>query len=141
MKIIDFDAQGNLVRFYLGDLDDNEYTGDDWDDRPYEHNAGRVYDEYIKGHCDVVFPYDVVVLQPSDDFDNHGNSAWCKDDMKARHVPCIAAIAVDRDSMNRWRWEDSFNAVAVSDKSFKFYFGDELDPSDEVVVFELEYDE
>lgn len=45
MKIIDFERKGNLVRFYLGDDDLEEWYGDDWNDTPYEHNAGQVYDE------------------------------------------------------------------------------------------------
>ena len=42
MKLIDFERKGNLVRLYLGD--DANFTGDDWDDYPYEHNASLVYD-------------------------------------------------------------------------------------------------
>ena len=64
MKIIDFERKGNLVRFYLGDDDLVEWYGDDWGDTPYEHNAERVYDEYIKGYCDMMFPFDDLVLEP-----------------------------------------------------------------------------
>lgn len=64
MKIIDFERKGNLVRFYLGDDDLVEWYGDDWNDTPYEHNAERVYDEYIKGYCDMMFPFDDLVLEP-----------------------------------------------------------------------------
>lgn len=36
-KIIDFERNGNIVRFYLGDVNNsNGYYGDDWDDVPYE---------------------------------------------------------------------------------------------------------
>ena len=31
MKIIDFDEKGNVVRFYLGDDNCEDYWGDDWD--------------------------------------------------------------------------------------------------------------
>ena len=40
-EIIDFERKGNVVRFYLGK--NGEQWGDDWDDAPYEHNAGKVY--------------------------------------------------------------------------------------------------
>lgn len=44
MKIIDFERKGNLVRFYLGDDDLHDWSGDDWNDTPYEYNAGQVYE-------------------------------------------------------------------------------------------------
>ena len=60
MKIIDFDKKGNVVRFYLGKDDLNDYWGDDWNDVPYEHNAGTVYDEFImrkrKVPCLIIVP-------------------------------------------------------------------------------------
>ena len=51
MKIIDFDKKGNVVRFYLGEDVCNDYWGDDWNDAPYEHNAGTVYNRYVKEGC------------------------------------------------------------------------------------------
>ena len=44
MKIIDFEIKGNQVKFYLGSDNCDNYWGDDWDDKPYEHNAGEPYD-------------------------------------------------------------------------------------------------
>ena len=43
MKIIDYEIRGSCVRFYLGKDDDTDYHGDDWNDRPYDCNAGTVY--------------------------------------------------------------------------------------------------
>ena len=99
MKIIDFERKGNLVRFYLGDDDLAEWWGDDWNDTPYEHNAERVYDEYIKGYCDMMFPFDDLVLEPCC---GTCNSGWCKDDMVAQKVPCIIQVpaAVHSDSFD-----------------------------------------
>lgn len=126
MKIIDFEKKGNLVRFYLGDDDCNGYWGDDWDDRPYECNAGRVYDEYIKGHRDIVFPFDYAVVEPCD---GYLNSPWCKEDMKARKVPCTVAVA-NPD------WEDdTFDRINADDKAVRFYFGDKMEPSEGVTIF------
>lgn len=131
MKIIDFTKRGNLVRFYLGEDDLETWHGDDWNDYPYEHNAGTVYQEFESGHCDVVFPFDMDVMEPSEDWRNNGNSNWCKNDMIARRVPCI--VAMRRDD-HTW-WSDEFSAALADAKSVKFYFGDKMEPSDEIVIY------
>ena len=53
MKIIDWEAKGNVVRYFLGADDLESWYGDDWDDVPYEHNAEQVYDQFVKGYMDV----------------------------------------------------------------------------------------
>ena len=68
LEIIDIARKGHLVRFYLGKKErewgytnpnykdykgqtpdwlrpSDIYYGDDWDDAPYEHNAGTPYEE------------------------------------------------------------------------------------------------
>ena len=114
LKVIDFDRKGNVVRLYLGVGTD--YWGDDWDDVPYEHNAGTVYDKYVRGYVDVAFPFNMLVREPSDDWTV--NSRWSKDDMKKRKVPCIV-ITDDNDS-----WDDNFSTAMVDESSRKIYFGD-----------------
>lgn len=123
MKIIDFQKKGNVVRFYLGMDDLKDWTGDDWDDTPYEHNAGMVYEEYISGYTDVVFDFDDIVLEPSDGAHNM-NSDYCKDDMIARSVPCI--IAVPKEVYKDESWYDTFSHWAGADNIKKFYFGDKM---------------
>jgi hypothetical protein len=49
MKIIDMHRDGRLIRFFLSQDECNDFYGDDWDDTPYEHNAGTVYDEFVSG--------------------------------------------------------------------------------------------
>ena len=145
MKVIDFERKGNVVRFYLGEkIEDwgwtrsdykrsdgttpdwlkpsDKYYGDDWDDRPYEHNAGQVYEEFIKGYKDVAFDFDDLVLEPANGAWN-SNSRWSKEDMIARRVPCIIAVPkeVHQDS-----WDDAFDTWAGADGVKKFYFGDDL---------------
>lgn len=127
MKIIDFKKKGNVVRFYLGKDDLEDWNGDDWDDRPYEHNAGQVYDEYISGHCDVVFPFEFEVLEPKDP-EWQVDSKWRKDDMKARKVPCI--IAVPNPD---WLHEGEFDYYAGNDNALKFYFGDKMEPGRRII--------
>ena len=121
MKIIDFAKKGNVVRFFLGNDALENWWGDDWDDAPYEHNAGQVYDEFVAGHRDIAFPYDALVLEPCDGV---FNSEYRKDDMVARRVPCIIVVPGElaEDS-----WWDDFNHWAGGDGVQRFYFGDEME--------------
>lgn len=121
MFIIDFAKKGNVVRFYLGD--DLAYHGDDWDDRPYECNAGQVYDEYIKGYKDIAFPFDYLVLEPCD---GELNSWYCKNDMKVQKVPCIIVISDDKIK-NAAYIDDSFKTYIGMKDIQKFYFGQEME--------------
>lgn len=119
MKIIDFEKKGNLVRFWLGDDDCKDYWGDDFGDVPYEHNAGRVYENFIKGYKDVCFPFEWAVAEPCDGVLNSGYS---KEDMKYCQVPCIAAVD------NIGDWDDSFAHIVAKKNAQTFYFGDKLEP-------------
>lgn len=120
MKLIDFDKKGNLVRFYLGDDDCTDYWGDDWDDAPYEHNAGEVYDSFVTGIMDVAFPFDYEVFEPGD---SYSNSIYCKNDMKERRVPCTL---VNTDT--KCCYDNDFTKVCGSDNNsvMKFYFEDTI---------------
>ena len=131
-KIIDYEKKGNIVRFYLGKDDCEDYHGDDWDDAPYDCNAGKVYNEYEIGHTDIVFPFDYTVLEPCEDW-RATNCRWCKDDMKQRMVPCIVAINVNNPYVD---FEDCFNDVLSNDKCVKFYFGDSLELCDNTIIYE-----
>ena len=124
MKIIDFERKGNTVRFYLGADDCDDYGGDDWNDAPYEHNAELVNPEYIKGHRDIHFDFDSLVLEPCC---GHNNSVWCKDDMKARRVPCILVVPPSETC-----WSDNFDYYLGNGNVRKFYFGDKMEPGNEL---------
>lgn len=119
MKIIDFSRKGNVVRFYFGADDNNEYYGDDWNDAPYEHNAGQVYDEFITGGIDLAFPYNSLVLEPCD---GCCNSVYSRDDMKARLVPCIIIVP---ETLADKSWNTDFNYWLGADGVTKIYFGDD----------------
>ena len=123
MKIIDFARKGNVVRFYLGADDLQDWYGDDWDDCPYEHNAGPVYNRFVSGYRDVCYGYAVSVLEPSDGV---SNSQWCKDDMKARKVPCI--IIVPPTVLEKSWSLDSFAEFVNCDGVQRIYFGDPMEP-------------
>ena len=145
MKIIDFEKKGNIVRFYLGEKTEDwgwtradykdwngntpdwlkpeySYWGDDWDDRPYEHNAGRVSDRFIKGHKDIAFNFDDLVLEPCN---GEWNSPWSKEDMLERRVPCIIVVPKELDP--NYYFDDTFSKWVNHDKIIKYYFGDELE--------------
>lgn len=131
MKIIDFDKKGNQVKFYLGDNNCTDYWGDDWNDRPYEHNAGTVYDEYIKTTKVLTFDFDDLVIQPSD---GTINSAYSKEDMKNRIIPCIIVISKDLFKPYEYYteefefWNDSNNITEEEQKYItKYYFEDILE--------------
>lgn len=114
-EIIDWESKGNVVRFYLGK--NGKQTGDDWNDAPYEHNAGKVYDEFIEGFIDVNFGFDETVVEPCTGV---SNSPYSKEDMIKRKVPCIVVGKME------W-WEDTFEKVLADSNSKKFYFGDAID--------------
>ena len=132
MKIIDFEHLGNAVLFYLGSDDLTDWYGDDWNDTPYEHNAGSVYSDYVSGYKEIAFPFNYAVLEPKDG-EWSGNSRYSKDDMRARKVPCIIAVPMD-DPNERWEY-DRFTDWVGSDKAIRFYMGDEMEPSDEMEVW------
>ena len=129
MKIIDFKKKGNVVRFYLGADDLTEWWGDDWDDTPYEYNAGTVYEKFVSGYRDAVFPFDDLVIEPCE---GTINSEWCKDDMKGRKVPCI--IVVPKAIADTSWYGQDFKYWVGHDGIKKFYFGDQMEPEKAVVT-------
>ena len=110
MKVIDFNLYGNVIKFYLGENDCTDYWGDDWDDAPYEHNAGKVYSEYVKATADVAFPLKCDVCEACE---GYGNSPFSKEDMKNRKVPCITVKYKSRLSAEI-HFEDDFESVLKS---------------------------
>lgn len=57
MKVIDIQVKGNLVNFLLGEDNCTDYYGDDWNDVPWQDNAGQVYDEFVKEEMLVAFAW------------------------------------------------------------------------------------
>lgn len=125
MKIIDFAKKGNVVRFFLGKDDLEKWWGDDWDDTPYEHNAGEVYEEFVSGHKDIAFPFDDLVLEPCN---GAYNSGYCKDDMVARRVPCIIVVPHELVDIS---WDNPFNRWVGADGVKRYYFGDSMEADEE----------
>lgn len=119
LKIIDFATKGNVIRFYLGENSCTDYWGDDWNDAPYEHNAGKVYDEYIKQVYDIKIPYDYDVLEPCSGM---LNSFYSKEDMKKEKVPCIVIYKPEEDDYGGW----DFNRCVADKNCIKIYFNTTL---------------
>lgn len=112
-KIIDFEKHGNQIKFYLGDLDCNDYWGDDWDDYPYESNAGIVSNKFIKGEFIISLPYHYNVYEPADNFENR---EYSKENMKDGSIPCIVYTEIDTIF-------GFLSAIALKD-SKRIYFND-----------------
>jgi len=120
-KIVDINIKGNTVRYYLAKDETllKEYWGDDWGDRPYEHNAGTVYREYVEKIIDIFYPYDMVVTEPSDDWTYHGNSPFCKEDFKKRKAPRICIYYPAQP------WDGGPYSKIMGDESVnRIYYGD-----------------
>lgn len=122
MKIIDFETHGNVVRFYLGADDLQDWYGDDWDDVPYEHNAGTVYNGFVTEKVDIAFNFDYGVLEPQDDWRNNGNSDWCKNDMKERKVPCLIIVP-----QKLYFFDTNFSHYVGMADVHRIYFGDNIE--------------
>ena len=127
LVVIDIAQKGNVVRFYLGkkegkwgwtnpDYRDGDgkvpdwlrpsdtYYGDDWDDAPYQHNAGPVYDEFIRGFIDISFPYDCTLITSVDDADY--TPKYTMNDVVDGKIP---ALLVFPATFNPWQHRDYDN--------------------------------
>ncbi len=123
LKIIDFDRTANGILLYLGKSTCNEYYGDDWNDVPYEHNAGIVYDRYITTTTELHASLDLQVLLPEDDYGYLGNSPFCKDVFRDREVPFM--IITKNDNWN-YKYSDALEENNNEDRFF--YFNDIFEP-------------
>lgn len=125
--VCDWKTKGNLVRFYYCAADDyDKVWGDDWDDKPYEHNAGMVYDRYVKGYIDMCFNFDIVLLEAENDWSYRGNSPFSKEDFKNKLAPILIAY---KPPENDW-WDGSeyhqLLGAENSNQILKFYMGTEI---------------
>ena len=159
MKIVDIERKGNVVRFYLGKKTDDwgwtnpdykdsqgntpdwlkpsdRFYGDDWDDAPYEHNADRVYDQFIYGYVDKSAGFDDLVLMPAD---GDYNSDYCKNDFisKTPYLIVVEKKAIKELDIPGW-CDDSYDSVhkpiadyeaehgRYPDGVYEYYLGDDF---------------
>jgi len=124
MKIIDWERKGNLIRFILGNDDLKDWWGDDWNDVPYEHNAGRVYDEFISGYKVVVVPWEYNIYEPKD------LGQYSKNDMKSRNIPMLIIT-------KEYLWDVYQKLVKKKGDLILIYMGDDPSKLSKLVVTDL----
>ena len=143
MKIIDVECKGNVVRFALGRYTEKygwinpnshvegrseSYYGDDWNDAPYEHNAGPVYNRFVYRYAEMSFPFDTLVLEPVD-------MHTTKDELVARRIPCLIVVTPEAlDHLELWSWATFHDVwckiihMSTFPEGIKlFFFGDEFE--------------
>jgi len=87
LLLLDYERKGNVLKLYFGY--DKECWGDDWDDVPYEHNAGLVYEQFVIKTEELYIPFKYRIVEPSEFYDN---SPFCKADFKKREIPLFVII-------------------------------------------------
>lgn len=88
LKVIDLEVEGNALHLYLGKPDLVDYYGDDWGDTPYEHNAGRVYANFVEEEVIIHLAHYVMIHEP-DEWAT--NTKYCMDDFKNNNkLPRVA---------------------------------------------------
>lgn len=131
MKVIDFNQKGNVIKLYFGNDKDKKYWGDDWDDKPYEHNAGEVYDRFVVGYTEYAFPTNYDIMQPASDWHYGGNSPFSKEDMKKRRCPCLI-ISIQKEDLY-FSYDYSELLGSEEDDVLKIYFNDKFDDIDKKI--------
>lgn len=76
-------VRGNLA--YFTSVEVSKAWGDDWNDAPYEHNAGEPYDEFVSAK---VF-FEASELWTPDEFFRGGNSPWSVQDINKGLFPWL----------------------------------------------------
>lgn len=66
-RIIDRRRRHGLIRLYLAERPDPGYTGDDWDDSPYERNAGPVCQDFVDATPTLAVPWGLAAVEPAGD--------------------------------------------------------------------------
>lgn len=122
IKIIDWETKGNLVRLYLGNDDLEKWWGDDWNDAPWDCNAGPVYEQYVVGIKDVVFSFDYLVLEPVYNYDS--TVQYSKEDLMKKHAPFLIIVP---PCVRKESYMDSFDYWVGDDNVYKFYLGDPIE--------------
>lgn len=120
MFVVDFETKGNVIRLAYGH--DKDYWGDDWNDFPFEHNAGSVYERYVDEYREYAFPMNFNVCNPADDWNYQGNSHYSKEDFKKQKAPCVIIHNL-KDS-----WGEPYSRLlgSKSEDVLPIYFGTDM---------------
>lgn len=122
MKIIGWERKGNVVAFYFGNDDLEDWSGDDWDNTPYEHNASTIPLWGAKAVAEVAFDVETSVLEPKDDYHYNRNSPFSMNDFKERRAPFLI-IDPTGD-------EQCYSKAARNVDTIGIYMGDKFDDID-----------
>ena len=122
MKIIGWYRKGNVVRLALGNDSLVYWSGDDWNDKPYEHNADTMPLNGIQDYIDVAFDLDVSVMEPKDDYHYKGNSPFSMDDFQERKAPFLAIDVTGK--------ETCYSQCVNKEEIFAIYMGDRIEDID-----------
>lgn len=106
--LIDWETKGNVVRLYFGDI--KKAWGDDWNDAPYEHNAGTVYSEFVEFTVDIIIDFDLDVIEPNY---GHNNSGYTKEQLIQGKKPLLFFL------VDSWRYRDYEEVVNAWPLSIK----------------------
>lgn len=108
--------KGTLSDSFLVKKELEDWYGDDWNDRPYEHNAETVYSEFVEGYIDMAWSLDTVAKEPCE---GCYNSPYRKDDFKLRNIPIIVTHNLTSSDKYRWNYDSFQNCfVAAAEKIF-----------------------
>ena len=91
LKICWIKNKGNYIRFYFTTQDD--YWGDDWNDAPWEDNAGDVYSEFVEYFVDVIVPFNYKVTHTLNDLYDPYQSNVAIADLVDNNAPFIYVTA------------------------------------------------
>lgn len=105
LRVLDAEVSEHCVRFYLGTektYQEGKFHGNDWNDSPFDCNAGTIYPVYCKAILDIYFEWDTVVRDAPP---VSGPIYWSKNDIKAKRYalvyvekedePCIQVMIGD----------------------------------------------
>lgn len=106
-----------IYKLYFTDEDISDLYGDDWDDRPYEHNASEPYG--IKSDRNKEVTFETYILESDrvrTPCSGYLNSPWSVDDILAKKVPWLEIVTYTAEGEYNLA---VFHAGAAKDDIFK----------------------
>lgn len=122
LKLIDMDRTSSGFKAFFGKKDCTDYWGDDWNDKPYEHNAGEVYDEFVERTVDFNIPFGCRAYMPCD---GEYNSRWSKEDFKNMVTPILIVVPKSIADKEMYAWSnDDYKSWVGTKGVVRFYLED-----------------
>lgn len=121
LYIIDISICGNIIKLFLSRTKNKDIWGDDWDDAPYEHNAGEVYEKFVDATYSIAIDTKYHVTTPEFDYTYLGNSPFSKDDFKNRVTPAVVVGELLSG------WDFLYSKEVNKNSNAKLYYFDTLE--------------